>query len=419
MTANEKASKEIERRIEQLREATSLSDQEAKIQAYSERGFSPSEIAKKLDISRSQVSVALDRISQKQQKAAEMSNVMSGEHSDRDRNDGGILPENARPRDNPQIFLAPCVNEKAQQHFRAAVIDKVDVDSETYRSLVPSRYQERVAIWGTGEGNSPTAKAMETGDVILFYVGENTYSHYAIVKGVERNPELAEALWTPYGDTIRKDEKANWPWVMYLSDPVEIDIDSERLHDIFGWNQSFPMGFTRIADHRITRLQNEHGSVQQYLEEMLVKHAAKGDGAIPTINMSMEPEVDESEGSETDKRSLQQLRERAEERAQETTTSTTTTTTQYSRSTAIKNYVLARASGVCEACGKPAPFEKPDGQPYLEAHHVFKVSDEGMDDPDAVAAICPTCHRRIHHGRDGNEYNKQLIETLRNQRNNE
>lgn len=67
------------------------------------------------------------------------------------------------------------------------------------------------------------------------------------------------------------------------------------------------------------------------------------------------PEVNESEDLETDERSLEELRERADERAQEIIGSTTTTIPWYSQSTAIKDYVLARAGRICETCGEPAP----------------------------------------------------------------
>jgi hypothetical protein len=262
---------------------------------------------------------------------------------------------------------------------------------------------------------------MAPGDVILFYVGDHAYSHYAIVETVERNQELAEALWTPYSDTIRKDEQANWPWVMYLSEPVDVDIDSERLHDTLGWSQTYPLGFTRVADHRVTRLETNHGGIQQYLEEAFIQRAVQGDGEVPTIDMSLEsdstPSTTGTDATTADESSenvdLATLRERAEAQASETAKKTTTTTTQYHRSSAVTEYVLARADGICEACEQPAPFEKPDGEPYLEAHHVFRLSDDGLDDPDAVAAICPTCHRRIHHGKDGNQYNARLIKKLR------
>jgi 5-methylcytosine-specific restriction enzyme A len=85
----------------------------------------------------------------------------------------------------------------------------------------------------------------------------------------------------------------------------------------------------------------------------------------------------------------------------------------YKRLAAVKAYVLARANGVCEACKLPAPFHRPDGTPYLEPHHTMRLSDGGLDHPSAVAGICPTCHRRIHHGRDGKEYNGTLIEFIK------
>lgn len=85
----------------------------------------------------------------------------------------------------------------------------------------------------------------------------------------------------------------------------------------------------------------------------------------------------------------------------------------YQRSRDVKLYVLARASGVCECCGNAAPFERQNGEPYLEPHHTQKVSDGGPDHPRWVGAICPNCHREIHHGINGKEKNKALQAYLR------
>jgi 5-methylcytosine-specific restriction protein A len=82
------------------------------------------------------------------------------------------------------------------------------------------------------------------------------------------------------------------------------------------------------------------------------------------------------------------------------------------RSQAIRTYVLRRASGRCEACGNPAPFLRRNGQPYLEPHHVNRLADGGPDDPRFVAAVCPTCHRRAHHGVDGDQYNQTIADEL-------
>lgn len=85
----------------------------------------------------------------------------------------------------------------------------------------------------------------------------------------------------------------------------------------------------------------------------------------------------------------------------------------YQRSERVRRYALMRAKGVCEACLEPAPFSRPDGDPYLEVHHTQRVSDGGIDHPRNVAAVCPTCHRRIHFGSDGDRLNESLAKRIR------
>ncbi|HYO12524.1 MAG TPA: HNH endonuclease [Thermoanaerobaculia bacterium] len=82
------------------------------------------------------------------------------------------------------------------------------------------------------------------------------------------------------------------------------------------------------------------------------------------------------------------------------------------RSRAVKIYVLRRANGVCEGCGNPAPFKKPNGQPFLESHHIRRLADLGPDHPRWVAALCPNCHRRAHEGEDRDRFNKRLADQI-------
>jgi 5-methylcytosine-specific restriction protein A len=84
----------------------------------------------------------------------------------------------------------------------------------------------------------------------------------------------------------------------------------------------------------------------------------------------------------------------------------------YERSQAVRDYVLARAKGACESCGVPAPFSRKDGSPYLEPHHVRRLSDGGPDHPRFVGGVCPTCHRRVHYGADGAALNAALEKKL-------
>ena len=80
----------------------------------------------------------------------------------------------------------------------------------------------------------------------------------------------------------------------------------------------------------------------------------------------------------------------------------------YERSSHIRAYVLARANGQCEACSRPAPFLSLAGAPYLEPHHIRRLGDGGPDDPRFMGAVCPNCHREIHHGDQGRSLNERL-----------
>jgi 5-methylcytosine-specific restriction enzyme A len=80
----------------------------------------------------------------------------------------------------------------------------------------------------------------------------------------------------------------------------------------------------------------------------------------------------------------------------------------YQRSRDVRIYVMARANGKCEGCNAPAPFMRSDGTPYLEPHHLRRLSDGGPDHPAHVIALCPNCHRRVHAGADGVMYNATL-----------
>lgn len=72
----------------------------------------------------------------------------------------------------------------------------------------------------------------------------------------------------------------------------------------------------------------------------------------------------------------------------------------YKRNPDVIVSVLRRAGGVCEKCGDAAPFlRRSDGSPYLEIHHRVPLSQGGEDTIENVSALCPNCHREVHHGR--------------------
>ncbi|MGF6428346.1 HNH endonuclease [Bradyrhizobium elkanii] len=116
-------------------------------------------------------------------------------------------------------------------------------------------------------------------------------------------------------------------------------------------------------------------------------------------------------GAETSLEELRVLARAAAATVSEVSASTSIRTV-YQRSQDVRNYVLARSLGNCEGCKSPAPFSRKDGSPYLEPHHIRRVSDGGPDDPSFVIALCPNCHRRVHAGADGDIYNSSLLDRM-------
>jgi 5-methylcytosine-specific restriction protein A len=109
---------------------------------------------------------------------------------------------------------------------------------------------------------------------------------------------------------------------------------------------------------------------------------------------------------------LEELRKKAMAAANESPGKTKTTTTVYERSRYVRDYVVARAKGSCEGCKGPAPFLRSNGVPYLEPHHIRRMTDGGPDDPRHVIALCPNCHRRVHSGADGSDFNVKLATAM-------
>lgn len=77
----------------------------------------------------------------------------------------------------------------------------------------------------------------------------------------------------------------------------------------------------------------------------------------------------------------------------------------------VRAWVRKEAKGICEGCGKPAPFEK-NGRPFLEVHHVKHLAQGGSDRTSNAVALCPNCHRRCHHSNDRDEFTASLFQRV-------
>lgn len=162
-----------------------------------------------------------------------------------------------------QLFQAPCANEQAQTHYERTVQSKVDVDkySEYLPNEIVENY-EKITVWGTG--NESAATDIRRGDVISFYVGDHQYESIAVVLDSEPNEALNDALWEPYERGLNEDDSKTWPYIIYLTDPIPVAIDSREFHRDLDYDRDHPLGFTRVAPHRVSKLISKHGDLETY-----------------------------------------------------------------------------------------------------------------------------------------------------------
>lgn len=70
--------------------------------------------------------------------------------------------------------------------------------------------------------------------------------------------------------------------------------------------------------------------------------------------------------------------------------------TQHQRSPWVAEHAKRRSKGRCDLCQEAAPFNKKDGTPFLETHHIKWLVKGGADTIENTAALCPNCHRKMH-----------------------
>ena len=79
----------------------------------------------------------------------------------------------------------------------------------------------------------------------------------------------------------------------------------------------------------------------------------------------------------------------------------TTTVPTYERDRRVTELAKMMAKGKCRLCRKKGPFQDQVlDLPFLEAHHVKWLSEGGRDSIDNTVALCPNCHRKMHHVAD-------------------
>lgn len=84
----------------------------------------------------------------------------------------------------------------------------------------------------------------------------------------------------------------------------------------------------------------------------------------------------------------------------------------FQRDPAVRAHVVKRAKGQCEYCGRQG-FLLPNGNHYVEAHHIIALAKQGPDTLENVIALCPEHHREAHFGTDAERLEQECLKRLK------
>jgi hypothetical protein len=170
----------------------------------------------------------------------------------------------------PQIFVFTAENPETRQHLADSIQNPID-DAVVFDNFDEYHYEELEGIrkeesgfyaWGAVPGirNIPTWERMELNDFVLC-VYDGAYHYVARLLGKYDNAECAEAIWGT------NDKVQTWRYMYFLTKPIEVD---EPLYEFEGYLHSGYQGFTRISDARLKKIEEDFGSVEALMMEMLV-----------------------------------------------------------------------------------------------------------------------------------------------------
>ncbi|MDS0284030.1 HNH endonuclease [Haloarcula onubensis] len=308
-----------------------------------------------------------------------------------------------------------------------AVEDPTNIEEYENISVLTPKYQ--------GPNTWTQENKISKGDIFLiFQDGEYRYFSYVLFTAVDENGYFSEEVWQ-YSQAVKKN-------LLCLSKPIEIRLTTGRVTSLFGYEKGGPTAnlapgmASSPSDTHQRQFRNNCSDITGLIDEVAVRNisesvdeesrgkeddrtvgvSSSASNTNRTDNQSEAGATPDSGSVNTDYDTEQQeLKREALADATENPSKDIIPTSQrsdYSRSEKIKRFVLARADGTCEGCGRPAPFDRKDGSPYLEVHHLDELAEGGADAPDNVVALCPNCHCQIHYGKNGTEYNDDLRKKL-------
>jgi 5-methylcytosine-specific restriction endonuclease McrA len=299
-----------------------------------------------------------------------------------------------------QIFVFTAGNPEARQHLVDSIQNPID-DEKVFNNFDESHHEElkgirdeagRFYAWGAvwGIRNVPTWEQMERDDFVLC-VYDGIYHYVARLLVKYDNPECAEAIW----DT--NDEGQTWRYMYFLTKPIKI---YQPVYEYEGYLHSRYQGFTRISDARLKEIEEDYGSIDEFIKETL---QYEGEG----LPGGLQRETDRSE--KVAEESLQVDDVTHGEITEEVVPDTEgrerlVQHVKYERSSKNRRLALQIHGTTCAVCtfNFDETYGKDYADGYIQIHHITPLSEyEGEVDPATdLVPLCANCNAMAHRRRD-------------------
>jgi hypothetical protein len=175
-----------------------------------------------------------------------------------------------------QLFVFTAGDASARAHLNDSILNPID--PERIASLFPQdeaaelqalAAEQGLYAWGAvdGQRNKPTWESMAPGDWVLC-VYDARYRFVARVVRKAHNAPAAREIW---GEL---EPGKTWEYMYFITPPVPIDVP---LDDLASELNARYMGFTRIADPRVSEIVDAFGSVDSFIKLRLLPQQSRVD----------------------------------------------------------------------------------------------------------------------------------------------
>ena len=153
----------------------------------------------------------------------------------------------------PNIYLAPYGNDAALENVENSVLQGIDPERARQYASDPPVRDGVVRLWGTKPSVAGTWKNIQPGDYLFFY-RSGTYTYATKVLQTEQNEALGRTVWPNF-------DEEPWDRIIYLAAPTEINVPSEEIHGLAGYDRDYPLGFSPLNEMGIGGIRGKYGSV--------------------------------------------------------------------------------------------------------------------------------------------------------------